>query len=617
MHSILVLMILILSILGYGLLGLRMIGCTNAQSWGEDYGRAFALGMGTLGWLVFWFGISGFLQTWILWVILTPGVLSLLFLHKNLKSFSFKEIGNISWMLLMLLMISVSMDLLEALAPPADADTLAYHFAIPKQFLKNGVIEFLPVAVDGAIPLLSHMIYLLALGLGGEPSLTLWSFTTQIFLALALYGVGRRWLSREWSLALVLVFETTPAVIYGGGSGHMEVRTAIFMLIGAMAVAEGVKHSSLSLVILAGLMAGFFMGSKYFGLFAVTGIGTVILLQKNCWRTVMIFSVTVLISGTQWYGWNWYHSGMPVFPTMYHFMGSPESPFWNEAIHQEFQKNYSNFVCVPANTLWLVLYPFATTFNPESCFDSGRVGLGPFLWLLLPGVLYSVWHYRLRFRHSLLFKLSIPAMVYYVLWFLIPSNQMSRHLLPVFPIALLGATIVIHHLTLDGHQAWGHLLWKMSATTCILIGFVIQSIFSLNYMKYHFLNETRDTFYSRNVGSYNVVQWINKNLTSSDRIVNPIRYLNYLIEVPYFYLKSYSQIQIETHSLANTERIIGQLNTENISHTINWTPMADTLVHKDIFNILISFDTEDYLSRTLGISVKSKSRIFSINNEIK
>ena len=192
MISFLVLMILMLSSLGYGLLGLRIISCPHAPSWGEDYGRAFALGMGTLGWLVFWFGISGFLQSWILWGILSPGVLSLWFLRKNLRGFSFKDIGNISWMLLMFLMVTVFLDLLEALAPPADADTLAYHFALPKQFLKNGVIEFVPIAVDGAIPLLTNMTYLLALGLGGETSLTLWSFTTQMFMVIALYGVGRR-----------------------------------------------------------------------------------------------------------------------------------------------------------------------------------------------------------------------------------------------------------------------------------------------------------------------------------------------------------------------------------------------------------------------------------------
>ena len=135
MISFLVLMLLLLSSLGYGILGLRVMGCPKAPSWGEDYGRAFALGIGVLGWLVFWFGISGLLQSGVLYGILFPGVLSLLFLCKNLSRFSLKNIGNISWMLLMFLMVTITMDLLEAFAPPADADTLTYHYALPKQFL--------------------------------------------------------------------------------------------------------------------------------------------------------------------------------------------------------------------------------------------------------------------------------------------------------------------------------------------------------------------------------------------------------------------------------------------------------------------------------------------------
>ena len=47
-----------------------MICCPDAPSWSENLGRAFALGMGALGWVVFWFGIAGFLEPWLLWVIL-------------------------------------------------------------------------------------------------------------------------------------------------------------------------------------------------------------------------------------------------------------------------------------------------------------------------------------------------------------------------------------------------------------------------------------------------------------------------------------------------------------------------------------------------------------------
>src|SRR3546814_20281685 len=68
-----------------------------------------------------------------------------------------------------------SSDLLEALSPPADADTSAYHFALPKYFVQLGGLEFVPRAVDGAIPMLIHMPYVPVLALGGELALTLWA----------------------------------------------------------------------------------------------------------------------------------------------------------------------------------------------------------------------------------------------------------------------------------------------------------------------------------------------------------------------------------------------------------------------------------------------------------
>lgn len=616
MISVLVLLVLISACLGYGLLGLRMVSCPDAPSWAEGFGRAFALGMGVLGWLAFWFGIVGLLQSWTLWCLLLPGILSLWFFRKNLSLPSFSNFGCITGMLVVILAVTVSLDLLEAFAPPADADTLAYHFALPKQFLKDGIIRFVPIAVDGAIPLLTHMNYLLALGLGGETCLTLWSFTTQTVLALALYGVGRRWLSREWSLAIVLILATAPVVIYGGGNGNIEVRTAVFMLLGSIAVAEGTKRRSPGLIILAGLMAGFFMGSKYYGLFAVAGIGTVILTQKRFWRPALIYSAAVLISGAQWYGWNWYHSGMPVFPSLYHFMGSPESPYWNEAVHQAFQQIVLP-VGVPANLLWLILYPFATTFNPRECFGSGRVGLGPFLVMLLPGVLYGLWHYRSRFQDSLLFKFSISAVMYYVLWFLIPSNQAARHLLPIYPIVLLASTIVVYRLALDGHQTWSCMLWRMSATVCILIGLVIQSLFALNYAKYHLRQETRDMFYSRNIGHYNVVLWINNNLNSSDRVANPIRYINYLFEVPYIYMKNESQVLIDTHSFDDSERIFNQLIIQKITHIINGENRINILESRNRLCDVKEFDTVYYSSRTLELPTKSSCSIVHINSEIE
>jgi len=177
-------------------------------------------------------------------------------------------------------------------------------------------------------------------------------------------------------------------------------------------------------------------------------------------------------------------------------------------------------------------------------------------------------------------------------------------------------TVVVYHLAIELKQTCGHLLWKMSATICILIGLGIQSLFMINYVKFHLLQETRDSFYLRNVGQYNLVQWVNKSLTTSDRISNPIRYLNYLLEVPYIYLRNPVKLQIGNHSTSRSERIIEKLTGKIVTHVIGWNQIVDIMVKKHIYKA-VRFDVVTYSSRTLGISDKSKNIIFHINNEIK
>ena len=63
-------------------------------------------------------------------------------------------------------------------APPADADTLAYHFVVPRKFLLDATLNFIPRAIDGAVPLLVQMTYVPALALGGEGAATLWALVS-------------------------------------------------------------------------------------------------------------------------------------------------------------------------------------------------------------------------------------------------------------------------------------------------------------------------------------------------------------------------------------------------------------------------------------------------------
>ena len=124
-----------LSCFGYGCAWLNFLAPASRYAWAEKCGTAFALGFGTIGWLLFWPGILGFLGQSMLWMVLVPGWLGAFVFGRDLVKIRVQRIDHITILLVLLFLIYLCLDFFEALSPPVDADSLAYHYALHKQFL--------------------------------------------------------------------------------------------------------------------------------------------------------------------------------------------------------------------------------------------------------------------------------------------------------------------------------------------------------------------------------------------------------------------------------------------------------------------------------------------------
>ena len=80
------------------------------------------------------------------------------------------------------------------------------------------------------------MTYLPAYGLGGELALTMWTMISGWGAAGLIYSFLRQWTNNKWALVITLVYMTTPAVVFGGGSGHVEVRMILFLLLASWSI---------------------------------------------------------------------------------------------------------------------------------------------------------------------------------------------------------------------------------------------------------------------------------------------------------------------------------------------------------------------------------------------
>ena len=522
--------------LGTGAFALSVLGLWRGMPPGERAALAFAVGFGLVGWLMFWLGTAALLAPGYLWAgagLLSLGALK--FREPAAAAPAAEKPTPVTWMLLGLLALVLGFDTAEALAPPVDADTLAYHFELPLRFVEAGRVFFVPRATDGAIPLLVHMTYTAVLAMGragggaGDLALTGWTFVSGWAAAVLLYALARKWLGVNWALALALLFQTLPAMLYGAGSGQMEARLALFTLAAAAALIADKEGRRLAPAVLLGLAAGFYAGGKYIGPIFMAAAGLALLSTGGRWLARgCVFGITAVAIGAEWYGWNYLHTGDPLFPVLFTKLGITDNAYWTADQAATFSAYFKAREGAVRGVLGVLAYPFTSTFFPPAEIESGRVGLGPFFAMALSAALLGLWLSRSRLRGSTLLPVAVLIGTFYLLWINFGVIPKVRHLLPISAPLLLcllvaavrgGGTVVLRPLAL-------------AFVLTLAVQTAAQGLFARSYIKRLVAGEERNAFLARVVTDYAPVPWINSN-PDIDKLLLFDRQLRYYVRVPW------------------------------------------------------------------------------------
>lgn len=527
-------------------LGLLLVGCTGFGAivlatirvlWRRPFGEAvttsFALGVGVCGWLMFWAGTFGQFTEAVVITLLAMGSLGcLLFRRQDAWDESAVSSGPLHPVLLALAGLSLAVLAVEAVSPPTDADSLAYHFALARDFAQAERIIFIPRAIDAAVPLLFQVTYSAAYLLGGEVLMTMWAAALAVATSLLLYTFARRWLDRNWSAALALVFATMPATVYGAGSGQVEIKAGLFVLVCCIMTAEAIERRSLRYALAAGLAAGFFMAAKYTGLLLAGSAGGLLLLSPRRWVLAPVFSVAALIAGSQWYGWNWLHTGDPVFPILRPILSDNADGLWSEAFHQWHSSMWNENEQALPKTVWsFVIYPIVATFAPPPAFDSARVGFGLFPLLAVPFAIAALWRWRDDVAARHVAWMTIAVLIFSALWFFLGASQRMRHFMPVAPPLLLALTIAAERAS-RGLGLRRALIAGL--TGVILLQICGQLVYGHRYIRDWIAMAPRMERLRSAVSYFDAAVWVNETLPPRSLVVHTSRFLNYLLTVPYY-----------------------------------------------------------------------------------
>ncbi|MBN2473482.1 MAG: phospholipid carrier-dependent glycosyltransferase [Pirellulales bacterium] len=325
--------------------------------------------------------------------------------------------------------------LVGALAPPTAGDALCYHLELPKTFLLQHEIGYLPYHDNATFPLLAEMWYLWALALDGGVGAQLVHWGLGVLLALATVVLATPLLGRPWAWVAGALVVLTPGVNNQMTAPLNDVALAAMTTLALAAWWRAAFcDEDQRWFVVAGVAAGGALGTKYIALVFAAALAAVwiwCMVRKPHQRRFLlqgaaVVAVVAASIGGPWYARAAWYRGNPVFPFLGEVFGDAGTAV---SATETLPKDKAP---LGRDLSGLLSAPWQVTMHPERFGGRGHQ-LGVVLLAAVPGMVLAR---RLRGLGTLL----TVALGYGVLWYLLRQNV--RFLFPAVAPLCVAATWV-------------------------------------------------------------------------------------------------------------------------------------------------------------------------------
>ena len=513
--SLLLLMVVILvaHTLGSWLTSLFRI---KVESREERFTLSIGLGLGLFMLLILILGLSGNVSAEIFRVVLLILLLiALPVIIRGLRElfspggFSLKWMNGEEKFLCLIIISFLAVDLISSLVPVISSDEMNHHLFVPRLWLQAGGIQFIPFNFFSAFPNNLQMLYLFALGIGGDTLAKLIHFSCGLLTLLLIYGLGKRLSGRSAGLMGSLFFLLMPMFTFLSGTAQVDFGLTLYATLTIVLILYGLEKNQFRYFLFAGVCAGLTCGIKHQGVLLIPLFPLIFFLKRWSVRDVckaaFAFFLPAMAVGCIWYVIAFAWTGNPVYPLLYGvFKGVYLSPRFETAFG-----NMMDSVGGKAfDPLHLISLPFALTFNLENW--EYALAISPFFLAFLPAVFgIRKWEER----HSLPVKLFLLFSAgYFLLSLLLFNHHPRRLLMPILPVLSVSIAIGLERLIVER---------TVRRVILGLIGLIalVQVPYEIYLLK-HYLPSTiglerKENFLKRTVDNFSFVEKVNAHLPPS------------------------------------------------------------------------------------------------------
>lgn len=460
--------------------------------------------IGAYSYLIFLLGMSGFLyKNFVVLLSYLYILFSLFILRKELIFLKLKDIrkiqlGYIEIFSLILLVMMSAVALIGVFSPELSFDALWYHLTLPKLYLLNHSIYYIPgtLLYYSDMPKLTEMLYIGALSISNEILAKFIHFLFGILTLIAIYKISQKFFSKNISIVVSLVFYSNLVVGWESITAYVDLSRTFFETMAFWGFVNWVESKKIKWLLASAVLVGLAISTKLIALgslliFAVL-IAYVLFSRKkeikNVVLHILLYSLVSLIMILPWFVFSFVNTGNPLYP------------FFDNRIGLAI-----NFTISLKNLVSDIINLFLYSSDPTS----------PLYLIILPVLIFLF--NKASQKVKLLYIYSFCSLL---VWFITPKIGGGRFILPYLPVLSL---IAVYPLTVTKDKYFKYLILLIIfiiATTSIGYRFLANKKFIPVILG----QETKEKFFSSNLNFnfgdfYDTDEYFSKNIKKTDTVL--------------------------------------------------------------------------------------------------
>lgn len=339
--------------------------------------------------------------------------------------------------LMIIISLQAVVNFTGVLGPELGFDALWYHLTLPKMYLENHSIFYIPGGLFyySSMPKLTEMLYISALAFGNETIAKLIHFSFGILTLIVLFKISRKFLSKIFSLLAVILFYSNPIVGWISTTAYIDLARTFFEVMALWAFLEWQEKKKQKLLVASAILLGLAISTKLLAIGSLLIFSALIVyvsftLRKKisfAARNIVIYWCFALFISLPWFIFSFVHTKNPVYPF------------------------FTN------------IYPVVFNFNLINSLNlSDSISL--LYIIMLPVALLYYKKFTSAIKRILLF--SFLAVI---VWYLTPQTGGGRFILPYVPAFSIVSVVVIDKIR------------KLKIKKLFIASIILFSVFLITY----------------------------------------------------------------------------------------------------------------------------------------